>query len=333
MPSNIVPKEETQAMRNVKEIPLNPNPLRSPARSWRRSQADHLAAELDTNGIVVLPAIVSAEQLHGMQMAFESRLRRIRWNNFEGYQRTELYRHMVEDVLLLDQGFVDLALHPLVKEILTRYLGTEYELTEAKGWKSLPTKYDFHGWHGDTWYDQAKEQTIHREIKLAMYLTDVKSGAFKFIKGSHRKQHPRNLNKAEAGALALADVIELSGTAGTVFMFDTSAIHRQSIPILEPRQAIFFGYHDPKVPLQPDDVAYYRYHPLLLNAAFLGGLSPENRRILGFGNKTNFQPAFQRRDQPPLIYAAFTAAHGAGLRIQHLQQRVVARLKRLFGLR
>ena len=320
-------------MRNIKEISPHPNSPRDQAQSWHGSPADQLAAELETNGIVLLPSIVSAEQLRGMQSAFESRLRRIRWNNVEGYQRTELYRHMVEDVLLLDQGFVDLALHPLVKGILTKYLGAEYELTEAKGWRSSPTKYDFHGWHGDTWYDQATEQTIHREIKLATYLTDVKSGAFKFLKGSHRKQHPRNLNKSEVKLLPMTDVIELPGAAGTVFMFDTSAIHRQSIPILEPRQAIFYAYHDPNVALQPEDIAYYRYHPLLLNAAFLGGLSPEDQRILGFGNQTNYQPAFQRRDQPPLMYEAFAASHAAGLQLLHLQQRIVSRFKRVFGLK
>jgi len=320
-------------MRNIKEIHRNLNPPRSLGQSVYCSQADQLAAELDTKGIVVLPSMVSPEQLGGMQSAFESRLRRIRWNNFDGYQRTELYREMVEDVLLLDQGFVDLALHPLVKEILNRYLGTEYELTEAKGWRSLPTKYDFHGWHGDTWYDQAIEQTIHREIKLGIYLTDVRTGAFKFVKGSHRKQHPRNLNKAEVTELPLADIIELAGDAGTVFMFDTSAIHRQSIPILEPRQAVFFGYHNPTIPLQPEDISYYRYHPLLLNAAFLGGLSSEDHRILGFGNKTNLQPAFQRRDRPPFIYDLFAASHGARLHIKHLQQRIVAKLKRILGRR
>ncbi len=320
-------------MRNVKEIPLNPNPSHNAAPSWQRSEADHLSAELETNGIVVLPRLLNPEQLHGMQTAFAARLRRMRWNNSEGYQRTEIYRHLVEDVLLLDQGFVDLALHPLVKEILTRYLGPEYELTEAKGWKSLPTKYDFHGWHGDLWYDQATEQTIHREIKLGMYLTDVKSGTVRFIKGSPRQQHPRSLNPAEVKMLPLDDVIELSGAAGTGFMFDTSAIHRQSIPILEPRQAIFYAYHDPKVPLQLEDVAYDRYHPLLLNAAFLGGLSAEDQRILGFGNKTNFQPAFQRRDQARLMYEAFTASYGAGLRLRHLQQRIAARLKRVFGVK
>src|SRR6266850_5155865 len=315
-------------MRDLREISLEQRPALRTAPHLPTAQS--LASELETNGVVVLPSLLTAEQLRAMQSAFAARLKRLRWNQFDGYQRTEPYRCMLEDVLLLDQGFVDLALHPLVKEILARYLGPAYELTEAKGWKSLPTKYDFHGWHGDTWYDQASEQTIHREVKLGMYLTDVKSGAFKFLKGSHQKQHPRNLNKAEARALPFADLIEISGAAGTVFMFDTSAIHRQSIPILEPRQAVFFGYHDPKVPLQREDIDYYRYHPLLLNAAFLGGLSPEDQRILGFGNQTNFQPAFQRRDQPPLIYEVFAASHGTRLHIRHLQQRIVARLKRVF---
>src|SRR6202040_1785792 len=211
-------------MRNVKEILSETNRPMEAAPSWTRSQAFHLAAELENTGIAVLPPIVSPQQLRAMQAAFEIRLKRMRWNNFDGYRTTEPYRHMVEDVLLLDQGFVDLALHPLVKHILTRYLGTRYELTEAKGWRSMPTKYDFHGWHGDSWYDQAM-QTIHREIKLAMYLTDVRSGAFKFIKGSHRRQHPHNLGKGEVKNLPLDDIVEMAGPAGTVFMFDTSAIH------------------------------------------------------------------------------------------------------------
>jgi hypothetical protein len=315
-------------MRNVKELSDKSNrPLES-ARSWSRSQAFHLAAELEKTGIIVLPSIVDPLQLRSMQAAFASRLKRVTWNNFDGYKKTEPYRHMVEDVLLLDQGFLDLALHPLVKHILTRYLGTRYELTEAKGWRSMPTKYDFHGWHGDTWYDQATQPNIHREIKLAMYLTDVRSGAFKFIKGSHRQHHPHNLKKTEVQRLPLENVVELTGTAGTVFMFDTSAIHRQSIPILEPRQAIFYAYHDPEVPIQAEDIAYDRYHPLLLNAAFLGDLSAEDRRILGFGNKTNFQPAFERADRPPLSFEILSQMHSAQLRLGRFRERVTMRLRR-----
>ena len=294
------------------------------------SISDRLFAELETEGIVVLPSLLSSAQLRGMQQAFDQRLQRMRWNNFDGYHKTEPYRHMVEDVLQLDQGFVDLSLHPLIKEILNRYLGHRYELTEAKGWKSLPTKRDFHGWHGDAWYDQASVQDIPREVKLAFYLTDVRSGAFNYVRRSQRQQHPRPVRNPEVRDVPASQILELAGDAGTAFLFDTSGIHRQGVPMLEPRRAIFYNYHDPDVPLQQEDIDGYRYHPLLLNAAFLGGLSPEDQRILGFGNQTNFQPAFQRQDQPPLIYEMFAASHGTRLHIRHLQQRVVARLKRVF---
>lgn len=286
-----------------------------------------LATVLESDGIVMLPNLVTAEQLTSMQRAFETRLGRLRWNNFEGYQKTEPYRHMVEDVLLLDQGFVDVAIHPLVKQVLDRYLGQRYELTEAKGWKSLPTKRDFHGWHGDAWYDQTVAQEIHKEVKLAMYLTDVKSGAFNFVKGSHRKQHPRAVRNSELTVPA-SQIVELTGRAGTAFLFDTSGIHRQGVPILEERHAIFYNYHDPNVALQDEDVAYYRYHPLLLNAAFLGGLLEEDQRILGFGNKTNFRPAFERRERPPVLYRALCATLGVHLSLRNLLERAAARLHR-----
>lgn len=311
-------------MRNIKEIPAKHEREEIP----QPSQITALAAELRTNGIVVLPQLLEPEQLRSMQKAFEVRLRRMRWNNVDGYSKTESYRHMVEDVLLLDQGFLDLALHPLIVQILARYLGTNYELTEAKGWRSSPTKHDFHGWHGDAWYDPA-EKEIHREVKLAMYLTDVRSGAFNFIKGSHRKQHPRLLKNHEVKG---SQVLELTGPAGTAFLFDTSGIHRQGVPMLESRQAIFYNYHDPNVPLQDEDVAYYRYHPLLLNAAFLGDLSDEDRRILGFGNRTNFKPAFEHPDPPSLSYRVISASFSAQLRLGHLRGRIGARLKRMFGL-
>ena len=81
--------------------------------------AENLAAKLDTDGIVLLPDLVSTETLNQMQHAFDTRLRRVRWNNFEGYQRTEQFRHMVEDVLLLDQGFVDAVLSTTFSDLGT----------------------------------------------------------------------------------------------------------------------------------------------------------------------------------------------------------------------
>jgi hypothetical protein len=298
--------------------------------SWSPDTAvvDALTAVLERDGIVRLPTLVSTTELGSMQKAFEMRLKRMRWNNLEGYQKTEPYRELIEDVLLIDQGFVDLALHPTVKAVLDRYLGSDYELTEAKGWRSLPTIRDFHGWHGDAWYDQQIVKHIPREVKLAMYLTDVESGAFNYIKGTHRNEHPRLVKNDEIGNASESQIEALTGPAGTAFLFDTSGIHRQSVPILESRQAIFFNYHDPNVPLQPEDVDYYRYHPLLLNAAFLGGLSREDERILGFGNKTNFIPHFERQNRS-LLFNAFSHAFHCQLRARDLKNRVALRWKRL----
>ena len=319
-------------MTNSEDIPVSPEVPRLTNTAGRGFDVDGLVAELEANGIVVLPNLVSAERLRDMQKAFAAKLRRMRWNNIDGYYKTEIYRHMVEDVLLLDQGFVDLALHPLVKDILNTYIGTNYELTEAKGWKSLATTRDFHGWHADAWYDEASASEIYREVKLAFYLTDVRTGAFNYIKGSHRQQHPRILNKQEVSELPTSRLVELKGPAGTAFLFDSSGIHRQGAPILEPRQAIFFNYHDPQVRLDQENITYYRYHPLLLNAAFLGNLSAEDQRILGFGNKTNFQPAFEQLDRTPIGYKTFNAAFSARLRIEYLTERISARLRRVLRM-
>jgi hypothetical protein len=101
----------------------------------------------------------------------------------------------------------------------------------------------------------------------------------------------------------------------------------------EPRQAIFYAYHDAGVALQQEDIDYYRYHPLLLNAAFLGNLSAEDERILGFGDKRNYQPAFVRHGKPTLLHRILAASNGAQTRIQLLSRRISARIQRYVPFR
>jgi len=125
----------------------------------------------------------------------------------------------------------------------------------------------------------------------------------------------------------------MRGPAGTAFLFDTSGIHRQSYPILERRHAAFLNYHDPSVPLQAEDVEYYRYHPLILNAAFLGGLSAEDQRILGFGNQTNYLPGFERAEKHTGLQSAMHRAYDAKLGYDDFSGRVAAKLAKMFGRR
>jgi hypothetical protein len=114
-------------------------------------------------------------------------------------------------------------------------------------------------------------------------------------------------------------------------LFDTSGIHRQGVPMLEERQACFFNYHNPHIALQQEDVDYYRYHPLILNAAFLGNLSQQDQRILGFGNLANFVPAFERKSRHPFLHNAFSITHDLVLRATALRERIAGRLKRMTG--
>jgi ectoine hydroxylase-related dioxygenase (phytanoyl-CoA dioxygenase family) len=290
--------------------------------------SEDLLRQLERDGIALVPNLLTGEQLQSMRTAFLGRLSRMRWNDFDGFEKTEKLRHMVQDVLVIDQGFVDAALHPAVKSTLNAYLGDRYALVEAKGWKSLPTMKDFHGWHGDAWYDQRVIKEIPREVKLGIYLSDVETGAFQYVKGSHGKIHPRMFDPSEARP---DQIVEMRGPAGTAFLFDTTGIHRAGIPILTPRLAVFLNFHDPSVPLQDEDVEYYRYHPLLLNAAFLREFSAEERRILGMGNKATYVPGFQRKPRYEWLQQTFRAAFEATLRADALRNRVAARMRRTFG--
>ncbi len=295
--------------------------------------ATSLAQSLEKDGFALVPDLIGPAQLRGMQQAFAGRLKRLRWNDLDGYEKTERYRHMVQDVLTLDQGFVDAVLDPRVTDALREYVGPNVQLCEAKGWRSLPTKYDFHGWHGDMWYDQSKVNYIPRECKLAIYLTDVQSGFFKFVRGSHGQHVPRNLQPGEADArFDPKDIVEVRGPAGSAFLFDTSCIHRQSIPILQERWAVFFNFHDPSVPLMQEDVEYYRYHPLLLNAAFLGGLTEEDQRFLGFGDKTNYIPGHERQSRHAGFHGLMSAAYNVKLVTGEFRRRMWGKFKRILRL-
>jgi hypothetical protein len=284
-------------------------------------------ASLERDGIAVIQNFLTADQLQGMRTAFDARLRHVRWNDMDGYEK-ERFRHVIEDVLTLDQGFVDAALHPLVKETLREYLGERYQLVEAKGWRSLPTRRDFHGWHGDAWYDQTKVHSIPREVKLAVYLTDVESGFFEYVRGSHQKQAPHPVPNRELRSMPESMIVQVKGLAGSGFLFDTSGIHRQSVPILETRSAVFYNYHDSSIPLQKEDIDYYRYHPLLLNAAFLGKLSDEDCRIFGFGDQRNYFHAFSRRQKYPRLQSVFETILDATVVWDSLGERVRARVEK-----
>ena len=279
-------------------------PARNPDPS---ASADAIVEALETDGIAVAGGLVTPAALKAMQDAFARVLGQLNWNTARGYQKTDNHRRMVEDILTLDPAFQELALHPRVTEVLGTYLGADYVLSEVRGWETVRTRADFHGWHNDAWYDPTLPE-VPREVKLGLYLTDVETGHFSYIKGTHVNQRHRHWNDGDIAHRA-GRIVHVKGKAGTTFLFDTAGIHRQSTPVLRPRRVVFFNYHDPRISLQQIDVEAYRYHPLILNAAFLGDLSSEDRRILGFGNRLKYQPGYAPEPHHRWLQQLFTGAY------------------------
>lgn len=265
----------------------------------RQAILDQLALE----GLALVDGLVAPEGLRAMQETFGRVLGQLNWNTSRGYQASDRHRRMVEDILTLDPAFLELALHPAIKEIVGAYIGPHYVLSEVRGWETVVTRVNFHGWHNDAWYDHRLSE-VPREVKLGLYLTDVETGHFAYIKGSHRNNRHRHWNDREIAHLR-DQIAEVKGPAGTTFLFDTAGIHRQSSPVLSPRRVVFFNYHDSRIPLQEIDVKAYRYHPLILNAAFLGELGAEDRRVLGFGNRDTYQRGHQAEHRYRWLQALF----------------------------
>ena len=245
-----------------------------------------LLDELHSKGVVLLPPLLAEDQLVAMRSAFAARLKYPTFNTWKGYEQNERWRKLVEDCLALDRGFVELALQPDLHGLLAAYLGPNYVLTEARGWETIATRRNFHGWHNDAWYEESQAITP-RQIKLGVYLSQVDSGQFRYLAGSHRAGHkPGHWNEAQVAAMAQADslpIVDVFGAVGTAFLFDTAGIHRQASPVLQPRWVTFYNFHDPATPLQAGETAYGRYQPPLLSVGQLPYLDENQQRRLGMG--------------------------------------------------
>ena len=183
----------------------------------RRPPLDEAPADegTGTDGIVVLPNFLTPTQLAAMQTAFAAALATAaleRRGRLRDQRDAPPYRAGRADARsgLRGRG----AASDGHRRSCANTSAPRFELVEAKGWRSLPTRRDFHGWHGDAWYDQAKVDHIPREVKLAVYLTDVKAGAFKYIKGSHGKQRPRLVRNDEVPDVPPEQVVASPGRRG-----------------------------------------------------------------------------------------------------------------------
>lgn len=146
------------------------------------------------------------------------------------------------DALLIEEMY-ELGSDPLLLSIVQRYLGVPpifntpvaflNSFTKAKNAKALSD------------VAQLYHHDMHRLmfVKGFIYLTDVGpgSGPHTLVRGTHRKRPDhlwadgRHNDEAIAEAGLMGDEVRITGKAGTVFLVDTSCLHKGSHPETEAR--------------------------------------------------------------------------------------------------
>ncbi len=248
---------------------------------------ENLFSQLKDQGVVVLPDLIISEQLSAIRNAFECQLQQPSFNAWQGYHQTDRRRLMVDQLLTVEQGFVDVVLLSLLQILVKRYLGESACLQEAKGWQSLPFKDDFHPLHRDEWYcrDHYNEQKKPMSLKLGLYLDDVDSGAFAYIPGSHRDVRDEHGIIDEQSPPTL-----VTGKAGTVFLFDPEGLHQQSFPNFKKRNAAFFHFFTSDIVLSQNFIRWGRFRQLLIESSYLHSCTPEQLAFLGIGRQPSTHP-------------------------------------------
>ena len=285
--------------------------------------------QLNEKGIAVLEKFVPETILSQMQQSYEKSLRHPQFNTWQGYQQNERWRLLIENLITLSPAFMFPIKNDALMKVCRLYIGEAFQVTEARGWKTIRTERNFHGWHNDAWYDITQCESPPPQLKLGIYLSDVESGEFAYVEQSHhQKLLPGHWNQTQVDSMNLP-IKHVTGKAGTAFLFDTSGIHRQNYPVLVSRNVAFFNFHDPSFPIQSLDKSYDRYAPLLLNAAFLGNLTKEQERILGFGDKRYFEEAFIPNQRYPILHKMVQLSLTSRLLVQDFEQlirRVIAKI-------
>lgn len=291
------------------------------------SLAAQIAQTLERDGIAIWPERVAPDLLSVLQQSFTQRLSHRVWNTWRGFEQNELYRRLVEDVMMVSPGFARVGLAPDILDTLDLYLQPGYVMTEARGWRTIKTRRNFHGWHVDAWYDRALP-VIPRQVKLGLYLSDVRSGQFRYLKQSHVSGQPpsaqpaNHWNDAEVAAKG-GEIVDCYGPAGTMILFDTSGIHRQSSPVLDDRDIVFFNYHHPGTPLQQLDVIYGRYAPLAMTPDVLSGCDTRQLQVLGMRDTpVALSVATPPKQRFARLHRAYDGLFGLWLRIEDIRFRL-----------
>lgn len=188
-----------------------------------RALAAREIENLKREGILLLPGYFQGAFLEELRAGFE----RVASNHPNPYDPDS---HLNMDFLCESPVFLKAALDDYLLEILGGYYGKKFALGRAQAMRHLPTppiRYGSYQWHHD-----ARGRQIHAMILL----TDLKADGQKmsYLRQSHHRyyDHFRGLGDGSRFEKDMQDrpdlqsqVMDITGPAGTVALFDSNGLH------------------------------------------------------------------------------------------------------------
>jgi hypothetical protein len=221
-----------------------------------------LLKQLRRDGYAVLPSLLSEEKIEEM-LAFLAKR--------EPVGNAALANYDLTDVVNCP-NVMELANHPRLLALAGSYLGCAPTISTIGIRWSRPS--------GET----ANIQSFHRDpddwkmVKFFTYLTDVAEGTgpHVFVAGSQRETPPlfarRYSDEDIANKYGEKAFITIEGRRGTMFLDDTSGVHKGAAALKGPRLMLEVGYT-----VLP--VYAFNYHPVMLERQ-LFSLDPYINRLI-----------------------------------------------------
>ncbi|KAF0175112.1 MAG: hypothetical protein FD161_3424 [Limisphaerales bacterium] len=235
----------------------------------QKEPARKALAELEREGIALLPAHFTGARLEKLRQAFEEAVR----NHPDKANPDSLIN---EDILHLSPAFVEAALDDVLLETIGGYYGKPFAVGRANAMRILPspeTRYGSYQWHHDS---------RGRQVHVMILLQDMPENGQKmsYLRQSHLRyyDHWRGLaegsrfEKEVHGNPELAPLItHITGPAGTVGIFDANGLHSGNRCQTVTRDTLTYCY-----------VTYRHFKKIRCRKADVAALPPAKRGVLTF---------------------------------------------------
>ena len=248
----------------------------------REINNSEIITDLETKGYFAIESFIKPEVIDEINNDVTKNRYSLNENVQNGiYYETQYY---FMNLLADSKKSFDFITSNFVTNIVTKYLGNIYRLRALRYYETMSG-------HVMNWHTDNKRERIKMNFNgliFIIYLCDVVEGEFQFIEGSHKFSN--KFNKPEVNNEFINKnysklIRSFKLPKGSLLIYEATGIHRAK-PFTNNeyiRKSLYFQI----------DANEKNSEKLLLNAKFLGNLTPIIKKLLGFG-KENSYPAYPK---------------------------------------